>query len=181
MVTVTLAFAAAPTLTVEVVDTSGTPVPSARVIHRIEHERHRVNAEDGRWTDQVLYYPDGREVGLAPGQRHRFVVVAPGYALAELDASLDRRRSLAQVVLTPSEPVVLAGDPPVAHEAIARWERWREAEHRFVRSGRQGDLAASDRLAWDAREPVREWLDLTDDPRALDLCLQVGSPAYCGL
>lgn len=181
MLTVALALASPTTLTVEVLDPAGQPVPSARVIHVAEEERHAVNVVDGRWTERVLYYRDGREVELEVGQRHRLVVVAPGYALADVDAVLDRRRSVEQVVLAPVEPEVQSGDPPVAHEAIARWDRWRQAELRFVASGRMRDFHAADRLAWDAREPIREWLDVTDDARALTLCLQVASPAYCGL
>lgn len=90
-------------VTVQVLDTSGQPVPTAVVRHPNEESRHRVNTETGKWTDSVLYLPNGDELVFEKGMELEFEISAPGYQNARVKYFVRKRKNLVPVVLQKME------------------------------------------------------------------------------
>lgn len=83
-------------------------VPTATVTSPLEGEPHAVNTETARWTDSVLYLPDGSELVFERRMEVTFEVSAPGYLTERVTVRLRRRRNRFIVPLTrsraPSSP-----------------------------------------------------------------------------
>lgn len=90
-------------VTVQVVDTQGLPIPTAVVRHPNEESRHRVNTETGKWTDSVLYLPNGDELVFEKGMELEFEISAPGYQNARVKYFVRKRKNLVPVVLQEME------------------------------------------------------------------------------
>lgn len=90
-------------VTVQVVDTAGAPIPTAVVRHPNEEARHRVNTETGKWTDSVLYMPNGDELVFEKGMELEFEISAPGYQNARVKYYVRKRKNLVPVVLQQME------------------------------------------------------------------------------
>jgi len=90
-------------VTVQVLDTNGNPIPTAVVRHPLEQDRHRVNFENGKWEDSVLYLPNGDELVFEKGMELEFEVSAPGYENASIIYTVRKRKNLAQVYLKKME------------------------------------------------------------------------------
>ena len=90
-------------VTVQVLDTVGQPVPTAVVRHPNEESRHRVNTETGKWTDSVLYLPNGDELIFEKGMELEFEISAPGYQNARVKYFVRKRKNLVPVVLQKME------------------------------------------------------------------------------
>ena len=90
-------------VTVQVLDTEGNPVPTAVVRHPQEESRHRVNTETGKWTDSVLYLPNGDELVFEKGMELEFEISAPGYQNARVKYFVRKRKNLVPVVLQKME------------------------------------------------------------------------------
>lgn len=86
-------------VTVEVKDTKGEPIPTAVVRHPQEEQRHPVNTQTGRWTESILYLPNGEELKFEKGMVLEFEVSAPGYKNAHITYTVRKRKNLAPVVL----------------------------------------------------------------------------------
>ncbi|MCB9668369.1 MAG: hypothetical protein H6734_02745 [Alphaproteobacteria bacterium] len=82
-------------VTIEVRDAATDGVVSTAVVrHPKEAERHRVNADNGRWTENVLYMADGSELLFEKGMVLTFEVSAPGYKNHETSLLVRKRRNL---------------------------------------------------------------------------------------
>ena len=90
-------------VTVQVLDTQGNVVPTAVVRHPKEESRHRVNTETGKWTDSVLYLPDGSELIFEKGMELEFEVSAPGYQNTRVKYYVRKRKNHVPVVLQEME------------------------------------------------------------------------------
>lgn len=90
-------------VTVQVVDTQGQPISTAVVRHPDEESRHRVNTETGKWTDSVLYLPNGDELIFEKGMELEFEISAPGYQNARVKYFVRKRKNLVPVVLQEME------------------------------------------------------------------------------
>lgn len=84
---------------VQVTDVAGAPIPTAVVRHPKEADRHRVNTENGKWEDSVLYMPDGSELIFEKGMELEFEISAPGYQNARVTYTVRKRRNVVPVVL----------------------------------------------------------------------------------
>lgn len=90
-------------VTVQVLDTSGAPVPTAVIRHPDEESRHRVNVETGKWTDSVLYLPNGDELIFEKGMELQFEISAPGYENQRVSYFVKKRKNLVPIVLRKME------------------------------------------------------------------------------
>ncbi len=90
-------------VTVWVTDTVGAPISTAVVRHPSEESRHRVNTETGKWTDSVLYLPNGDELIFEKGMELEFEISAPGYQNARVKYFVRKRKNLVPVVLQKME------------------------------------------------------------------------------
>lgn len=87
-------------VTIEVRDAANEAViPTAVVRHPKEAERHRVNVENGRWVENVLYMSDGSELLFEKGMVLNFEVSAPGYKNVDTSILVRKRRNLHVVYL----------------------------------------------------------------------------------
>ena len=89
------------TLSVQVVDQAGKPIPTAVVRHPAEKSRHSVDHVTGTWRESVLYLADGEELRLQPGMNLQLEVSAPGYQLAKTHYTLRNRKNNIVVGLVP--------------------------------------------------------------------------------
>jgi hypothetical protein len=178
----TSAFAAPPSVTVTVLDEAGAPIPHAVVVERSEREKHRVNEDNGAWTERVLYPPDGQHVVMKKGTRLELDVMARGYERVRLEHRVARKNHV-EVVLPRAPLATSAGTSAFEVEALAAYAAWVEADEARMAADDSDEMASArerDAAAL-AAERVREWMDATSDARALELCLHVGSYAYCGM
>lgn len=90
-------------VTVEVLDEMGLPIATAVVRHPDETFRHRVNAEDGRWSNSHLYLPNGDELTFEKGMTVQFEVSAPGYNNRFVEYIVRKRKNVLTVVLSKME------------------------------------------------------------------------------
>jgi hypothetical protein len=86
-------------VTVVVLDEAGAPVPTAVVRHPQEADRHRVNTETGRWTDKILYLPNGDELVFVKNMELEFEVSAPGYQNQVVKYIVRKRKNIITVTL----------------------------------------------------------------------------------
>ena len=86
-------------VTVAVLDEAGLPIPTAVVRHPKEADRHRVNTETGRWTDKILYLPNGEELIFVKNMALEFEVSAPGYENATVQYIVRKRKNIITVTL----------------------------------------------------------------------------------
>ena len=86
-------------VTIEVLDMTGQPIPTAKVRHVDEKYLHPVNAATGRWTDCVLYMPNGDELVFEKGMLLEFEVSAPGYENKRFGYPVKKRKNLGSVQL----------------------------------------------------------------------------------
>ena len=84
---------------VQVLDPTGSPIPTAVVRHPDEAERHRVNTVTGIWEGNVLYLPDGSMIKFEKGMELAFEVSAPGYVTETVRYLVRKRKNLIQVSL----------------------------------------------------------------------------------
>ena len=90
-------------VTIRVLDIEGSPVTTAVVRHPDEKDPHRVNSENGEWTNSVLYMPNGDEFIFEKGTQLEFEVSAPGYQTSRINYEVRKRRNTATVVLQKME------------------------------------------------------------------------------
>ncbi len=82
-------------VTIEVRDAATDAIiPTAVVRHPKEAARHRVNSENGRWTESVLYMSDGSELLFEKGMVLTFEISAPGYKNHETNVLVRKRKNL---------------------------------------------------------------------------------------
>jgi hypothetical protein len=87
-------------VTVQVVNDAGTPVSTAHVTHPIERASHAVNTDTGKWTESVLYLPNGTELIFEQGTELVLEVAAPGYLTELVTFTVKKRKNLVVVPLT---------------------------------------------------------------------------------
>lgn len=90
-------------VTVEVMDEVGNPIPTAVVRHPEETFRHRVNAENGAWSNTSLWLPNGDELRFVKGMTVQFEVSAPGYNNRFVEYVVRKRKNVISVVLSKME------------------------------------------------------------------------------
>ena len=90
-------------VTVEVKDEMGNPIPTAVVRHPEETLRHRVNAENGTWSNTSLFLPNGDELTFLKGMTVYFEVSAPGYNNRFIEYVVRKRKNVILVVLPKME------------------------------------------------------------------------------
>jgi|GEM_PF-841641 len=88
---------------ITVLDTAGSPIPTAVVRHPDEADRRRVNSVTGVWEDSILYLPDGSELRFVPGMTLTFEISAPGYITFVATYDVRKRNNKLEVVLQPME------------------------------------------------------------------------------
>ena len=86
-------------VTVQVVDITGVPIPTAVVRHPKEEDRHRVNTATGEYSTSVLYMPNGDELIFEKGMMLEFEVSAPGYNNNHVQYLVKKRKNVFQVPL----------------------------------------------------------------------------------
>ena len=88
-------------VTVRVIDAeTQAPIATAVVRHPDEADPHRVNAETGQWTGNVLYMPDGSEKFFEKGLEIALEISAPGYANRKVSYIVRKRKNVVEVPLT---------------------------------------------------------------------------------
>lgn len=80
-------------VTLKILDEQEEPIPTAVIRHPEEADRHRVNAVDGSWTDEVLYMADGSELIFEPGLMLVFECSAAGYETQVIQYQVRRRKN----------------------------------------------------------------------------------------
>jgi hypothetical protein len=86
-------------VTVVVLDELAMPISTAVVRHPEEADRHRVNTETGRWTDKILYLPNGDELVFVKNMELEFEVSAPGYENQVVKYIVRKRKNIITVTL----------------------------------------------------------------------------------
>jgi len=168
-------------LTVAVVDKQGSPVPNAVVRFVDEQENHLVNIESGQWTGSARYLPDGSERGFNRDDRVELEVFAPGYSYERVSYLLRRKRkNLVRIQLTPWMPELAQDAPEIAHEAVATFQRWVEADRARLEDPSKETATRAKKLQRATGEVARSWLDQGGAEPARVLCLMGRNLDYCG-
>jgi len=169
-------------LTVEVVDENGRPIPYAAVRIFEEGERHRVDPETGRWTGSAMFLPDGTERAFDKGQRLWMAVFAPGYEYQRSHHTLSRRRNEVTHQLNAWQPSPHEDEAglQVAQVAVDAWQQLVEAEAAYVDAPSQEAEAARASRLHRAAMVAREWMDAGGRRHANEMCLTAGSIPLCG-
>ncbi len=86
-------------VTIQVLDTKGSPIPTAVVRHPEEADPHRVNSLNGEWYASELYLPDGGEIIFQPGMDLKLEISAPGYMTRNIQYKIEKRKNDVPVTL----------------------------------------------------------------------------------
>lgn len=168
-------------LTIEVLDPDGRPVPHAEVRFDSERENHRVNHKTGQWTSSMLYLADGTEHFFRRDDRLTLEVFAAGYAYERQSVQISKRRRQRVTVTLAPRPLELPDDaPPMARDALAAWEKWRQAETVHTAKPSEQTWQALVDSRHDVAQHARSWMDAGGGDEARELCLMTAWPRYCG-
>ena len=74
-------------------ETSGEPIPTAKVKHSKESDSSRVNKLTGKWQAREIYDAEGNEYKFQAGVTENFSVSAPGYMTRIVKYDVRKRRN----------------------------------------------------------------------------------------